>query len=819
MATFYVDFVNGNNASAGTSWATAIQTIAGVTSAKGLTGGDTVRVAKTPDKVSIGNGTWTTGPLPISKGVTAATNATPIQITANSHGLVTGDVVTVTGVGGNTAANGTWIVTNTGINTVTLDGSVGNGTYTSGGSINDINARTVKLATSPIKTVSNCDIDFTAANSATVNAATPSKQGTQAVRVTTPSTGTVANTRYAYFTLPGGAQDFSAYQELSFWFQHGNFLNNNSFRICLCSDTLGVTVVDNFLITAGAVQNQWNPVSLARVGGGNLGASIQSVAIYTGTDVANSRAIIFDNIFATTTGGINLTGLISPVASNTDPYDNYPIQSVSDTLVIIDQNYNNTALNGKGYYGTTQTTTTYYRQPNSNVNLYSVEANLASIITPAVSPTNPTLPITFSGGWNTSTDTQDGMTVIQTGANNHMWNLPSYTYLENMGVRGGQSAFRYIGGGNAYYSGAKFTNCFGTSTTNAPFFLTTLTPTNITIGSGYVQTKTINCGANNNNGGGIFAASLMGFEMIGCKTNNSFNPGIAIQNMGAIPLFVSDCTSNNTTGHGLFLGSVNNATVVNCSFAHNTTGSILMNNASDCNLYDITSNFNAPTGSPTNGIQEGGGSRNNRTVNLTSNETVPYQAVANGGFSFTTNTNSNGLVEGWSSKGWIQKDSSTTHGSATFSWKYINIGPGSLSALSDSPAVLDIAQVYVFAGQSTTIKAWFNKSNATDILADLFIPLSPITTLANVSQNATNTTGWQEVSVTFTPAITGVVTVQARFWVASTAVANNNLNCFVSDLTLPAGVNTANLSYDNLGFPWAQNQQIPDTQSYATVGL
>jgi hypothetical protein len=304
-----------------------------------------VRVAKTPDKVSIGNGTWTTGPIPATRSITSSTNASPIQVTITGHGYVTGDVIQITGHTVNTAANGTWIITNTGADTFTLDGSTGNGTGAASGTAQNINARTVKLATSPIKTVFNCDSDFTAANSATVNALTPSKQGTQAARVTTPSAGTVANTRYAYFTLPGGAQDFSAYQELSFWFQHGNFLNNNSFRICLCSDTLGVTVVDNFLITAGAVQNPWNPIVLSRVGGGNLGSSIQSVAIYTGTDVGNNRAIIFDNIFATTTGGINLTGLISPVASNTDPYDNYPIQSVRDTLVFLDQNYGNNVLN------------------------------------------------------------------------------------------------------------------------------------------------------------------------------------------------------------------------------------------------------------------------------------------------------------------------------------------------------------------------------------------------------------------------------------------------------------------------------------------
>lgn len=65
-----------------------------------------------------------------------ATNASPIQITTNAanHNLVTGQRITIANVGGNTAANGTWTITVTGTNTFTLNGSTGNGAYTTGGS-------------------------------------------------------------------------------------------------------------------------------------------------------------------------------------------------------------------------------------------------------------------------------------------------------------------------------------------------------------------------------------------------------------------------------------------------------------------------------------------------------------------------------------------------------------------------------------------------------------------------------------------------------------------------------------------------------------
>jgi len=81
-----------------------------------------------------------------SKTINAATNATPIAITTTaSHGYTTGDTVTVSGVVGNTAANGTWVITVTGAATFTLNTSVGNGAYVSGGtsSNSSLDARTV----------------------------------------------------------------------------------------------------------------------------------------------------------------------------------------------------------------------------------------------------------------------------------------------------------------------------------------------------------------------------------------------------------------------------------------------------------------------------------------------------------------------------------------------------------------------------------------------------------------------------------------------------------------------------------------------------
>ena len=67
--------------------------------------------------------------------ISGATNATPIVITSVGNGRVTGDIVLISDVLGNTAANGIFTITRITDDTFSLDGSVGNGAYTSGGNI------------------------------------------------------------------------------------------------------------------------------------------------------------------------------------------------------------------------------------------------------------------------------------------------------------------------------------------------------------------------------------------------------------------------------------------------------------------------------------------------------------------------------------------------------------------------------------------------------------------------------------------------------------------------------------------------------------
>lgn len=65
--------------------------------------------------------------------ISNASFAAPIQITSNGHGLTTGTIVLVSGVGGNSSADGTWTITVVDANNFTLNGSSGNSAYTGSG--------------------------------------------------------------------------------------------------------------------------------------------------------------------------------------------------------------------------------------------------------------------------------------------------------------------------------------------------------------------------------------------------------------------------------------------------------------------------------------------------------------------------------------------------------------------------------------------------------------------------------------------------------------------------------------------------------------
>lgn len=87
-------------------------------------------------RTNFGDYTLTTDNATFSVSTTSGNGVSPIQITTTAtNTLVTGQVVAINGVGGNTAANGTFTITVINGTQFTLNGTTGNGNFTSGGTV------------------------------------------------------------------------------------------------------------------------------------------------------------------------------------------------------------------------------------------------------------------------------------------------------------------------------------------------------------------------------------------------------------------------------------------------------------------------------------------------------------------------------------------------------------------------------------------------------------------------------------------------------------------------------------------------------------
>lgn len=823
MAIFYIDMVNGNDASAGTSWGTAWKTINSGSTAARIAPGDEIRIAKSGDKASLGNGTWTSVTSAVQPNtvynVQGATNATPIEITAASGGSwATGDVISINSVGGNTAANGTWIITNTGTNTFTLDGSVGSGTYTSGGTAQNINFRSVKLASNTqTALINDCTTTWNQFNSATVAADTTYVKTTPQAQLITLPSGAASNTRFAAQEMP--ETDFSAFTHITLWVRSGSAAATaNSWKICLCSDTTGSTIVDTFLIPQIATTNQLNALVIARSGGGSLGSNIKSVALYSGSAATSAGVITLDNINACTATGLNLQSIISPVASNTDLYDNYPIAGIVNNIVLLDNGYLSTNLNAtglRGYSGSaTGSITTYYRNAidYARVNglAYSTISGAMGDCTEAGTVTAITK---WSGGWNTSTDVQESVTLVYIPAASVGWTPKDYNQVEWMGILRGNRGYGQNTLQARMYSGYTISNCFasgsqtGYVTQGSSVLTGELYPNNIT-----------NFGATNTATPGFVSQgqqlNTTGIKLLNCHTSLPAQAtGGAFLNTGGM------CVFKNTEIYNSSQPAVNNnnaSTIFYNTTAKLNAGLTYTNGTNYFNTVTTENNTNIFF-VPTSGNQDGG---NQYIQNITYNESTPYSNTQYAlGNSYMSGLNgSNSAFLGYTRQGILSRETTITHSGAS-SWK-VNIL--NMPRNAGNPIALNFGQVYLTADVSTTISVWVYLENF-QVNANLTLVGYQIPGV-NSDVVATADTGieaaWQQLSITFTPTSNGVVTLQVNCWLAQGAA---NKSVYIDDVTLPVGIATTNMEQPYFGIPWVQNQAPSGggavSVAYAAVGL
>jgi hypothetical protein len=261
----------------------------------------------------------------------------------------------------------------------------------------------VTIPSGHVQLVEDCEAGWVQSTDITVtHAATNKVCGTNALRIA-PATGFTTGKMAYYDFGVGNELDLSSFQGLSLFFGAANYANwtGGIVKICLCSDATGDTVVDEIDIDLyGLYYNSTNSrgyVNGMKTGGGNLGSSIRSIAIYATTD-PNTYYYYFDNIVAikslSDTDHLCHSCLLSLGTTIDDMH--YSVQCFPDDT---------TATLAAQYYGeVTGSQTTYTREA-----VLMPEVQLVGFTTPGTHD----LRYEFSGGWDTSTDTQNGITCYQ----------------------------------------------------------------------------------------------------------------------------------------------------------------------------------------------------------------------------------------------------------------------------------------------------------------------------------------------------------------------------------------------------------------------
>jgi hypothetical protein len=692
-------------------------------SAARLLPGDTVRLKASPYPTSLGvTGAWTNGPIGASKTITGATNASPIVITSASHGLSNGMYVVVSGILGNTAANGVFKIQNVATNTLELVGSTGNGAYSSGGTFFDCSCMIVELSAALTQNIDVCDVAWTPSANVTVAVDTTAhKQGCKASNIVIAAGFTTGLAAYK----ATGTLDLSGYQQVSFWVRSSVILTAGVLSLRLCSDTAGVTTVNTIAIPAIPVANFWQCVTVDLAGA--LGASIQSVALYADSD-PGAVSILLDNIIAckASSAADSLT-LSSLIGKNTANETWYPIQSINGTIVKLDCGSATLTNAGRGYTGATETVTTYKRECVLTTPVASgstLESFTESGVAGSVS--------LYSGGWNrTDMSTQDGETWFngQNGGGN-AFSLTNRSFITIEKI----SAVRYVTGfggntptfytirdchlnGNGNYGFSVNPNVFGTI--EDCWFVANSVAGAVLRGAAEVTISNCRIDGNVTNGNGavLVLSGHRNLLLDGCLLRN--NNQAAVSGGG-------NAATNDTS---LFR-------MRNCTTENNSAAAIYLA-PGDCEVKDCQFGEAVPI---LHHISIGVGRfSNNRGVIINHNNVLGDQRI-------------------YADGGTILSESTVRHTASGIAWK---MSPTSADRSSVYPLDFKLTPIGVAANALVTVSVWLRRTNTalTGMLVVRGGQLAGVPNDVSAAMTAAADT-WEEVSLSFTPTEAGTIEVE-----------------------------------------------------------
>jgi hypothetical protein len=471
----------------------------------------------------------------------------------------------------------------------------------------------------------------------------------------------------------------------------------------------------------------------------NLGNSIQSIALYVNTD-NGAQTFLLNNIIAckASSAADSLT-LTSLIGKNTTGETFWGIQSINGRRVMLDADTNATptSTSVRGYYGTSETVTTWKRE---TIKLGPAAASTTALQTIQDSGTDGN-PITFSGGWDRTNMSTQNLETWLDGQNGN-------GYLISVG-------FAFVD-----FNKLAFTrgNRFELSSQSS---LCDIIACN-------------NCSATSvgvlRHAGGINSRILLGHAVA--------NLGFGVSSDGAnLQLYITGgCLSNSAAGVSISAVCSNIAIDFDGKqAANNGTFAVDIGNAAATHIKNLVSVDNASSLRANNSPIYAQNCAMNEATEISYISTPAVEAVYSHNHDQIAGNHKiflNGAL--------ISAATDQRHTASGISWK---IQPTSTTRSSSWPVILSLAKVACAANSLVTIKAWMRRDN-TNLTMRLVCKGGQLAGVANdvVSSMTAAADTWQELTITFTPTVQGVVEIIAEAWGGSV------YSGWVDDMTISQAV-------------------------------
>lgn len=781
--TYFVDYVGGSDAAAGTSFATRKKTIQ---SATGLAvAGDAVRVMASLVPVSLGqNATWTNA----SPTVTLASSVTTLITDCETNWTASSNV---------TCTSNT---TNFKENITSQQIAVAAG-FTTG--------LAAFFATGTLNLSTKNQVSFWIRVSAGLAAAK-----NFSIRLCSDTIGAVSVATIAIPDLTGGILN----QWIPITVDTGGALPSvvNSIALYVDTDNGAFTVLLDDIIACGP-SGTTSSLSLTSLLGwsDSTGAGGANTETWYGICSINGTTVKLDNYSATANAGagrgwssrvvaINSSTNANPININATAHGlvtgdvitiaghkvNTNANGTGLTVTRVDANNFTIAVAGNGvgtatgaFWATTIIRTTWRRETTKTA---LVAAAATDVQTVAVSGSSGS-PITISGGWNTtdmSTQTDETWYDGQIGTGigldylNTSWvttTLLSFTRYSNAMNFGATST-------NLTVSGTGLNNCNNAvaASTGANFHTFNFTAANNNGGNGF-SAAFGSCSATflsvSNNAGGLNATFGNATFIVQSICNNSGTACTipSASTLTAVGVIGNTAVALNVNNQSQFSATLiaNNGTAVQTTSSCFWKGTI--NTTGNTNCITITTGEGWLKSSyMAEGTIVGGYTAFARAKVLSLDD----QGVAG---SFTIYTDGGGVVT----------DTSTVHTAGT-SWKF------SITATtrnSSYPLRMATTPFTVVSGRTYTIAAWVRRDSVTTLNAGIRIAGGQVTGVPNtITANGVGSANtWEQVTLaTFTPTESTAIELTFQAW-DGTGTTNN---AWFDDVTINDGISTFSLTLD-----------------------